>query len=47
MLCNGILIISHVCLKCAGINPCCRIFEAEEGMAQEVIANHLNRDSES
>jgi hypothetical protein len=43
MLCKGILVVSHISLKCVGINPCCCILEAEEAMTQEVIANHLNR----
>jgi hypothetical protein len=43
MMCKGILIVDHICLKCGGINPYCCIFEAKEGMAQEVIANHLSQ----
>jgi hypothetical protein len=44
MMCKGILVVDHECLKCSGINPHCCIFKAKEGMAQEVVANHLNRD---
>jgi hypothetical protein len=47
MLCEGILVVSHICLKCTRINLYCCIFEAEEGMAQEVIANRLKRASKS